>query len=272
VYEGGHTPGDPLACNDNACRDSQGNRFRSRIRDLPVSAGTAYYIVVDGSGGQSGPYEISVAVAEPCEVSCPPGATLENEPVCHDDYADAFNSGCDAAIEPVFSTIGCQEQVCGPSGTYLMFGVPASDADWYQIELAADGPLVWSVEAEFDVRLFVLDGNDGCDGITVLDMVEASTCELATISLDAVAAGVYWLWVGPIASDGVPCGAAYVASAACEASSCPADIDGDGIVAVSDLLAMLAAWGGDDPEADLNGDGVVDVGDLLELLGDWGPC
>ncbi len=51
------------------------------------------------------------------------------------------------------------------------------------------------------------------------------------------------------------------------------DIDGDGLVDVVDLLALLGAWGpctdpGDCP-ADLNGDGTVDVIDLLVLLGNW---
>ncbi len=54
---------------------------------------------------------------------------------------------------------------------------------------------------------------------------------------------------------------------------CPADLDGDGSVAVTDLLAMLAAWG---PcascPADLDGDGSVGVIDLLALLAAWGPC
>ncbi len=51
---------------------------------------------------------------------------------------------------------------------------------------------------------------------------------------------------------------------------------GDGLVDVSDLLALLASWGecpADEPcPADLNGDGVVDVSDLLDLLGNWGAC
>lgn len=54
---------------------------------------------------------------------------------------------------------------------------------------------------------------------------------------------------------------------------CPADIDGDGMVNVTDLLALLAVWG-PNPQipADINGDGQVDVQDLLELLAAWGPC
>jgi len=51
----------------------------------------------------------------------------------------------------------------------------------------------------------------------------------------------------------------------------PADINGDGVVDVVDLLALLGVWGpcADCPE-DIDGDGVVDVLDLLILLGEWG--
>lgn len=64
-------------------------------------------------------------------------------------------------------------------------------------------------------------------------------------------------------------------------ASCLGDIagggsGGDGVVDVSDLLALLSAWGAC-PEnkacgADLNSDGIVDVSDLLLLLGAWGTC
>ena len=53
---------------------------------------------------------------------------------------------------------------------------------------------------------------------------------------------------------------------------CPADIGGDGVVDVLDLLAILGAWGQSDVPEDINGDGTVDVLDLLEVLGAWGPC
>jgi len=50
----------------------------------------------------------------------------------------------------------------------------------------------------------------------------------------------------------------------------PADVTGDGIVDVLDLLAVLAAWGPCPgcPE-DINGDDVVDVLDLLAVLAAW---
>jgi hypothetical protein len=53
---------------------------------------------------------------------------------------------------------------------------------------------------------------------------------------------------------------------------CPADLDGDGVVNVIDLLQLLGAWGTADPTADINGDGIVNVLDLLELLAAWGTC
>lgn len=57
------------------------------------------------------------------------------------------------------------------------------------------------------------------------------------------------------------------------ALTCPWDLDGNGDVGVTDLLAMLAAWG--TPALgppDMDGDGFVGVTDLLALLGHWGGC
>ena len=54
----------------------------------------------------------------------------------------------------------------------------------------------------------------------------------------------------------------------------PADLNGDGVVDVFDLLILLGAWGDCDDlrdcPADLNGSGAVDVFDLLILLEQWG--
>jgi hypothetical protein len=52
----------------------------------------------------------------------------------------------------------------------------------------------------------------------------------------------------------------------------PGDIDGDGQVGITDLLALLDEWGPCPPPcaADLNGDGTVGITDLLILLDHWG--
>ena len=54
---------------------------------------------------------------------------------------------------------------------------------------------------------------------------------------------------------------------------CPWDLDTNGSVGASDLLALLVSWG---PckgcPADFDGDGSVGATDLLALLVNWGPC
>ncbi len=55
------------------------------------------------------------------------------------------------------------------------------------------------------------------------------------------------------------------------------DLDGDGIVAIVDFLALLDAWGpcpadGTRCPADLDGDGAVGITDLLVLLANWAPA
>ena len=54
---------------------------------------------------------------------------------------------------------------------------------------------------------------------------------------------------------------------------CLWDLDANGSIGVSDLLALLADWG---PckgcPADFDDDGSVGVSDLLALLANWGPC
>ena len=56
---------------------------------------------------------------------------------------------------------------------------------------------------------------------------------------------------------------------------CPWDLDGDGTVAVTDLVAVIVAWGPCGEEAcpaDFDCSGAVDVADLVEVIINWGPC
>lgn len=50
------------------------------------------------------------------------------------------------------------------------------------------------------------------------------------------------------------------------------DLNGDGVVNVSDLLLVLSDWGACPAScpADVNGDGTVDVSDMMEVLANWG--
>ena len=55
---------------------------------------------------------------------------------------------------------------------------------------------------------------------------------------------------------------------------CLGDIDANGTVGTSDLLALLGAWGpcGEPCRENLDGIPGVSTGDLLLLLGNWGDC
>ncbi len=65
-----------------------------------------------------------------------------------------------------------------------------------------------------------------------------------------------------------------------DSECCPADIHGpDGVVNVSDLLAVIFQWGpcpgrcpAEPCPADITGDCVVNEDDLLAVIADWGPC
>ena len=47
----------------------------------------------------------------------------------------------------------------------------------------------------------------------------------------------------------------------------PADVNGDGVVNILDLVVVAQGLGTDNPEADVNGDGVVNVFDLVQVAG-----
>ena len=49
-------------------------------------------------------------------------------------------------------------------------------------------------------------------------------------------------------------------------------MSGDGTVGVNDILALIAAWGTNDPAADVDGNGTVDANDVLAVLAAWGDC
>lgn len=79
--------------------------------------------------------------------------------------------------------------------------------------------------------------------------------------------------IGSPGDDEIAPSAGAVYSFDLSACLCPADLDGDGSVNTSDLLALFAQWGPNPgSQADLDGDGIVNTTDLLTLFANWGPC
>lgn len=64
-----------------------------------------------------------------------------------------------------------------------------------------------------------------------------------------------------------------LSTAAFASGPCAPDLDGDGSIAFTDLLAVLSSWGPCGAcAADLDGDGTVGFTDVLAVLSAWGPC
>ena len=84
-----------VACNDD--RASSGppcGALDSRIDALLLEAGVPYYIIIDGYGGGSGDYALSVSVADIPVLDCPVGAQVEGEPPMVIGVEDQHNCGC----------------------------------------------------------------------------------------------------------------------------------------------------------------------------------
>ena len=55
--------------------------------------------------------------------------------------------------------------------------------------------------------------------------------------------------------------------------ACPADVDADGAVGITDFLALLSGWGACPCcRGDTDGDGAIGITDFLTLIEGWGPC
>lgn len=103
---------------------------------------------------------------------------------------------------------------------------------------------------------------------------ESAVDNVELLHLAGLAAGEYVLEVRRMDTGGFtpafwPVGVSWFGP---EPPSDPADVDGDGVVALSDLLEVLANWG---PcpgcPADVDSDGEVALADLLAVIANWTP-
>jgi hypothetical protein len=211
-----------VACNDDANCGFTG--YQSKIDHAYMPAGHTYYIIVDGYGGEAGTYVVNVTAVPECVLGCPPGALVEEEPWCHDDYVDESNSGC--GHDPMlFEDIapgpsGQMITLCGTSGTYLYSGLSYRDTDWFQLALAETQTITVCCTAEFPLLLMLIYDADCAD--IQFDYATAGVCEQACL-VRTCGPGLVWLWVGPSVFEGVPCGSDYIMTISGYATSTPAE-------------------------------------------------
>lgn len=224
VAIGDACPPDPNHCLDFAT----GSSGSPMIEGLALAPGK-YYIMVDTwPSPDCIPYfDLTIEEFVACDVVCDPNATLENEPDCGPNYEDVTNGGCNTdpnLSSPVFSPIACGEIVCGKTGLYDYFGSTYRDTDWYEVTTIEDMEFTWTVTAEVDIIIGLVEtntpGSGDCLDSTGYLVPSASgpDCEPVSITTSCLPAGTYWFWVG--ADDG-DCGAEYQAMLTC--TPCMAD-------------------------------------------------
>lgn len=131
--------------------------------------------------------------------------------------------------------------------------------------------LSWSGSSSASLSAWLDPTGSGVQSIDTLNPAAAPTgaccvgtagsCLDVTEALCAAGGGTY-------NGDGVAC----VTGLCDPVVECPADVNGDLIVDVSDVLLIISAWGSSDADSDIDDDGIVDVADLLILIDSWGAC
>jgi hypothetical protein len=199
-----------IACNDDFYFDDDCGIYVSRIESVPFFGGNTYYIVIDGFGGDFGPYVLNVSQFEGCSVYCPDDAVLEGEPALGNGYVDAYNGGCSSpdfgnpfqridwindedGVPPFDGTAW----LCGKSGWYIgPSGGYSRDTDWFLVSALETGVMVVAAQSDFPCYLAKLSPTD-CDDVDFEIYVEAG-CEIpATLSFPVSAGEEIWLYVSP---------------------------------------------------------------------------
>jgi hypothetical protein len=199
-----------IACNDDFYFDDDCGIYVSRIESVPIFGGNTYYIVIDGFGGDFGPYVLNVSQFEGCSVYCPEDAVLEGEPALGNGYVDAYNGGCNSPeFGNPFQRIDWTNDedgvppydgfawLCGQSGWYTgPAGENTHDTDWFLVSALETGVMEVTVLSDFPCNLFKLFPTN-CDDVEVELQAEAG-CEVpATLTFPVTAGEEIWLWVGP---------------------------------------------------------------------------
>lgn len=183
--------------------------------------------------------------------------------------ANGCNSDVDEGYTTLTSGVIDLSQVDNPILSYARwfhnsYGA-APNTDTFVVEWSSNGSAWYELESVGPSGSEVNGGwvhvsfsvNDFAGDITQVQLRFTASDEGADTQ-SVVEAGVDAIMVSAVDCDDV--------------NPCPADVNGDGVVNINDLLGAIADWGLSDSPADLNGDGTVNIADLLAMIGAWGAC
>ncbi|NNF41590.1 MAG: hypothetical protein HKO59_02715 [Phycisphaerales bacterium] len=254
--------------------DSAGCGTASEWRGT-LAAGT-YYITVEGFGGGScGQFNLSIRELCP-ELPAPGGKTTLEAEACGDDE----NGGCNMAV-PAFEAIDCGVIMRGTA----WHDTATRDTDWYELILTETTDITMTGTSERASTVFGLvntGGSANCmDATAITPFALRGPCSedgpaVVEASLEP---GTWWFFVAQefAAPFAIDCGDldAYEFSLVCGDACAPApdgDLTGDGFTDFSDLLEVLANFGGGGPAGDTDCNGAVEFTDLLTVIANWNPA
>jgi len=173
VYENAcPDPGNNIACNDDVCStNNYGAPYVSEVSGVGMSAGSSYYIVVDGYGSSSGWYRLTVDCAAPATGAC-----------CHSDGSctdDVLEPDCDLYF---FEGEICDDIVCPGQGNSCFYNGDVDGANGLSSEDSPADGLVSRTADDFTLT-------PGCGGSPVI-VNEIHANSLFTAGWDPVDATV----------------------------------------------------------------------------------
>jgi len=183
-----------MACNDDFYPD-----YVSRIDGVLLEAGTQYYVIIDGYGGDAGNYQLTVSSVVECGLDCGDWTTIEMEPELVDGYIDTYNGGCNSLEhtgEPVLQPLNWYG-LCATTGWYVgPSGGQSRDTDWFTLQADPGGFTEVTMDADVLCRFFVLEPGN-CDDPMVIEEVVFGPCDEQTITLESDPDHVFWFVVVP---------------------------------------------------------------------------
>ena len=174
--------------------------YVSFIEGAALVAGTEYFIVVDGYGGDAGDYLIDVddyLPAQGCVLFCGDGL-LEGEPALGPAYEDAFNGGCNS---PEFGSPWADLiEAADANGDLFFSGVAGwtdlgRDTDWNYMMIGEYGMVEAVVDAEQLTAVYTLTMTS-CDDVAVDQSMTVGICTPGTMTIQGNPGDVIMVWFG----------------------------------------------------------------------------
>jgi hypothetical protein len=189
-----------IACNDDAYFDDECGVYVSFLLGVPMMAGTTYYVVIDGYGGDFGEYLISIIENPWCTIECPPEGFLEGEPDLVENYVDEYNGGCNTPGPPWnFQDLNFGPSFldfCGVAGWYLFDGSNYRDTDWFTAVIGETGIIEITAGAESATNIFELGMSALCTSVVIIQNITVSPCSPSVMTIVGDPGTAVYPWVG----------------------------------------------------------------------------